>query len=163
MASQRDTGQKDFGQLARSLVSQMAGEESTESIEEASHTVTERLGAMGNAMSDMVVVWVRPQFEIDEETGFVIGCFPELNLYAHGSNQNAALAGLASHFRHFIEALRSTGELEDRLDSSGLEWMSYDEAVALGVDVINLRSGSTPALEPESEPSENALTLMPAA
>ena len=114
-------------------------------------------------MTDGVVVWVKPRYEIDKETGFVIGCFPELNLYSHGKNRKSALAGLTSHFRHFIEALRMTGELEKRLESRGVRWMSFDKAVSLGVDIIDLRSGATSVPEPEAEHGEHARTLMPAA
>lgn len=79
-----------------------------------------------------VVVWVTPKFEIDEETGHVIGCFRELNLYAHGTDREHTLEGLKLHFRRYIEALRGTGELKDRLESAPVRWKPYDQAVEDG-------------------------------
>ncbi len=79
-----------------------------------------------------VVVWVTPQFETDEETGHVIGCFRELNLYAHGTDREHTLNGLKLHFRRYIEALRGTGELQDRLETVSVRWKPYDQAVADG-------------------------------
>lgn len=94
-------------------------------------------------MSAKVVVFVTAELRIDEitqpGTSYVVGCLRELGLYAHGKDCDEALTNLKSHFRHFIEALRSTGELETRLDEAKVRWLPDDEARKQNIDYEDLR------------------------
>lgn len=49
MGGMTDTGQKDFSQLARSLVGHMTGEETTEPVEESPQAVAGRKGGEARA------------------------------------------------------------------------------------------------------------------
>ena len=49
MTRESDAGQKDFSQLARSLVGHMTGEEDAETVEETPHAVAGRKGGEARA------------------------------------------------------------------------------------------------------------------
>ena len=51
MTTKPDAGQKDFSQLARSLVGHMTGEEDAETVEETPHAVAGRKGGEARAKS----------------------------------------------------------------------------------------------------------------
>ncbi|MCY3747752.1 MAG: hypothetical protein OXG64_00520 [Chloroflexi bacterium] len=116
-----------------------------------------------------VVVIVTPKYLADDDFGFVRVTFPELNIFAHGRDREDALANLKSHFRHFIEALRDTSELEDRLEETGVEWYPLPIAIEKGIPYEDLSPGQPDEDQPSetetsaSRPRTLELVLAPAA
>ncbi len=81
----------------------------------------------------------------------VVARLRELNLCAHGHDRESAIDNLKFHFRHFIEGLRETGELEDYL-ANRVPWEPYDQARARGVQFEDL----SPELNPDESPEPQA-------
>ena len=108
------------------------------------------------ATTGKVVVVVTPQIGTHEESGYTVARFSELSLWAHGEDQATALESLKAHFRTFIEVLRETGELEERLTRAGVEWCPVAQAEQQGIEYEDLgcpadnRSDSLGAREPRA-------------
>lgn len=100
------------------------------------------------ATTGKVVVVVTPQIGKHEESGYTIARFGELGLWAHGKDQSAALESLKAHFRTYIEVLRDTGELTERLNAAGVTWHPVSEAEEQGIEYEDLSPTASP--EPAS-------------
>lgn len=75
---------------------------------------------------------------IDPDPTTTIARFRELGLHAHGPDRASAVRNLKFHFRHYIEALRETGDLRERLEALGADWEPIDQARARGLDFEDL-------------------------
>ena len=118
-----------------------------------------------------VVVWVT--LDVDEfedpksDAPVFLAGLRELNLHAHGKDRQSAIDNVKFHFRHFIEGLRETGELKNRLEKLGVKWTTYEEARLAGVVVEDL----SPELNPDDWPKAqlrlpstvSSMQLLPAA
>ena len=82
----------------------------------------------------------------------VVARYREFNLCAHGHTRHDAVDNLKFHFRHFIEGLRDTGELQKFLDTTGVAWEPYAQARARGVQFEDL----SPELNPDESPEHPA-------
>ncbi len=74
-----------------------------------------------------VVVIVTPEFLHNEELNLFAARIKPLGLTGYGENTDAASAKIKRMFASWVKGRRLVGDLEERLDSSGLEWYWFDE------------------------------------
>lgn len=74
-----------------------------------------------------VVVVVAPDFLHNEATGAYAARVRPLGLTAYGDTLDAAAAKVKRMFASMVNAHRAKGDVEEWLDSSGLEWHWLDE------------------------------------
>ena len=103
-----------------------------------------------------VVVAVKPQFG-ETATGVVVGRYEELGLYAHGATQAEVVAHLEELFRRFIRHYRAQDRLTEKLNASGLDWWTAEEAKLKDVQFKDLTEGTASARD--TKPRRRSATV----
>ena len=76
-----------------------------------------------------VVVIVTPEFLHNEDLNLFAARIRPLGLTGYGENRDAASVKIKRLFASWVKGCRILGNLEERLNTSGLEWHWLDEYV----------------------------------
>ncbi len=111
-----------------------------------------------------VVVVVSPDFLHNEATGAYAARIRPLGLTAYGYTLDAAAAKVKRMFASMVNAHRAKGDVEEWLNSSGVEWHWLDEYSGdIKVEEVHAtvqqRQAAAPSAKPSSTNWENAFPI----
>ena len=101
-----------------------------------------------------VVVVVAPDFLHNEATGAYAARIRQIGLTAYGDTLDAASAKIKRMFASMVNAHRAKGDVEEWLNSSGIEWHWLDEYSGdIKVEEVYATPQRRQAAAPSAKPS----------